>query len=78
MLGAVGLGKVDITTQTSMPVEEQFWQQFDVINDLTESSMRKELPNFISDPSNQAKVQAMLGSSDTASALPAEETRQIA
>lgn len=56
MLGAVGLGKVDITTQTSMPVEEQFWQQFDVINDLTESSMRKELPNFISDPSNQAKV----------------------
>ena len=78
MLGAVGLGKVDITTQTAMPVEEQFWQQFDVINDLTESSMRKELPNFISDPSNQAKVQAMLGSSDAASALPAEETRQIA
>ena len=78
VLGALGLGQVAITHTTAMPVEEQFWQQFDVINDLTESSMRKELPNFISDPSNQAKVQAMLGSSDAASALPAEETRQIA
>jgi hypothetical protein len=61
-----------------MPIEEQFWQQFDVVNDLSEASMRKELPNFISDPSNQAKVQAMLGSSDAASALPDETTRQIA
>ena len=78
MLGAVGLGKVDISNQTAMPIEEQFWQQFDVVNDLTETSMRKELPNFIADPSNQAKVQAMLGSSDAASAIPAEETRQIA
>jgi hypothetical protein len=41
--------------------------------------MRKELPRFITDPSNLAKVQALLADgSDAASALPAEETRQIA
>jgi len=41
--------------------------------------MRKELPNFISDPSNLAKVQALIdGGAETASALPTEETRQIA
>lgn len=52
--------------------------QFDSINNLTESSMRKELPNFITDPANRSKVQAMLESNDAASALPSEETRQIA
>jgi len=40
--------------------------------------MRKELPNFITDPSNLGKVQAMLEQGDDpASALPSEETRQI-
>jgi hypothetical protein len=41
--------------------------------------MRQELPNFITDPSNLAKVHALLAEGgDAASALPAEETRQIA
>jgi hypothetical protein len=41
--------------------------------------MRKELPKFITDPANLAKVQALLeGSDNRVSGLPAEETRQIA
>jgi len=41
--------------------------------------MRKDLPHFITDPSNLAKVQALLeDGEDAAAALPVEETRQIA
>lgn len=62
-----------------MPVEEQFWQQFDGFYQLTESGMRKELPNFITDPSNLAKVSALLeDGGNPEDALPSEETRQIA
>lgn len=79
MLDILELGDVKFTKHTSMPVEEQFWQQYDGFYQLTEKSMRKELPNFITDPSNLAKVQAMLqDGGDSAAALPHEETRQIA
>ena len=80
VLEVLGMGKFEITQKTSMPVEEQFWQQFDGTNRLTEASMRKELPKFITDPANLAKVQALLEESDNrfGSGLPAEETRQIA
>lgn len=41
--------------------------------------MRKDLPNFITDPANLAKVNAMLeGGEDSQAALPDEQTRQIA
>jgi len=41
--------------------------------------MRKELPHFITDPNNLAKVEALLESGESGDAsLPAEETRQIA
>ena len=63
---------------TSMPVEEQFWHQYDGFYQLTEKSMRKELPHFITDPANLAKVEAMIESGDGAEGLTAEETRQIA
>jgi hypothetical protein len=43
-----------------MPYEQQFWEQFDIIMGLSEDEMRQELPNFITDPSNQAKVDALL------------------
>lgn len=60
VLDAMGLKNVQFSQHTAMPSEEQFWQQFDGFYQLTESSMRKELPNFISDPSNLAKVSALL------------------
>ena len=79
VMEALDLGNLEFTQTTAMPVEEQFWQQFDGFQQLTESSMRKELPNFITDPANLAKVTAMLEEGeDAASTLPTEETRQIA
>ena len=79
VMDALDLGEMTFTQETSMPVEEQFWQQFDGFNQLTESGMRKELPNFITDPANLAKVSALLeDGEDAANVLPSEETRQIA
>lgn len=78
VLDTLDLGDVTVSQLTSMPVEEQFWQQFDGFYQLTEKDMRKELPNFITDPANLAKVQALLSEGDSDKALPAEETRQIA
>jgi len=42
--------------------------------------MRKELPHFITDPANQAKVEALLeeGNVKAEEALGGETTRQIA
>jgi len=42
--------------------------------------MRKELPHFITDPANQAKVEALLeeGNVNAGEALGGETTRQIA
>ena len=49
---------------------------------LTERDMRKQMPFFITDPSNRAKIDALLSdnseTADGASALPTETTRQIA
>ena len=79
VLDTMGLNKIQFTQLTAMPTEEQFWQQFDGFYQLTESGMRKELPNFISDPSNLAKVAALLEQGTSPDeALPIEETRQIA
>ena len=56
----LGMGNVELTRTTSQPYEEQFWEQFDVIMGLNEEEMKKELPNFVTDPSNKAKVDALL------------------
>ena len=79
VLNAMGCSDVTISQTTAMPVEEQFWQQFDGNFQLTESGMRKELPQFVTDPANLAKVNALLEDGDeAAAALPEEVTRQIA
>lgn len=41
---------------------------------MTEKGMRKDLPYFISDPANLAKVEALLQNGDDHAA---EETRQL-
>lgn len=56
----LGLSNVEFSRETAMPYEQQFWEQFDIIMGLSEDEMRQELPNFITDPSNQAKVDALL------------------
>lgn len=56
VLDALRLGDVEFSNNTSMPSEEQFWQQFDGIYQMTEKEMRKDLPFFITDPANRAKI----------------------
>ena len=72
VLSAMKLDNVTFNKQTAMPVEEQFWQQYDGIYGLTEKSMRAALPEFVSDPNNQAKVNALLEGADS------ETTRKLA
>lgn len=60
VMTALGWEAIEIeTTQTAKPAHEQFWEQFDAIYDLTEASMREDMPLFISDPANRAKFEAM-------------------
>jgi len=57
---ALGLTKIEFNHKTAEPVEEQFWQHFDLMFNITEAGMRKELPFFCVDPNNRAKVEALL------------------
>lgn len=58
---ALGLDKgIVFNNKTSEPLEEQFWKHFDLMFNITEAGMRTELPFFCVDPSNRAKVEALL------------------
>jgi hypothetical protein len=56
VLETMGLGAIDFSNKTAMPTEEQFWEQFDGVFSLSEAEMKSELPNFVTDPNNRAKV----------------------
>lgn len=77
------MGLKDVTFDrhtTTMPIEEQFWQQFDGVFQLTEKEMKKDLPLFISDSSNLSQVEALLEAKvgQTPKLSAEEKTRQIA
>lgn len=74
VMEAMGLGSIEFDAYTARPVEEQFWEQFDGVYELTEKEMRQELDHFITDPSNRAKVEALLAGQ---AAAKADETRQL-
>jgi protein-tyrosine-phosphatase len=52
VLSKLGLDAVEIDRKTAQPYEEQFWEQYDLILDLNEEELKRELPVFITDPSN--------------------------
>lgn len=58
-----------------MPFEEQFWEQFDAVFDLSEDSMMKELPFFVTDPGQLEKLEELLKNNR---AVPEEVTRKLA
>lgn len=82
VLDAMNLGDIEIEQTTAMPPEEQFWQQIDGFLQLTEKDMRKQMPYFITDKANQAKVEALLSENEEtathAAELPSEATRSLA
>jgi len=73
---ALKLDQVEFNRVTAMPYELQFWEQFDLIFNLNEEEMKKELPTFVIDPNNKAKVEAVLAGRRR-EALGSEQTRQI-
>lgn len=60
VLDRLGLGRINIDTTSANPYEHQFWEQFDVLFELNEQEMHKELPAIVTDPNNRAKVEALL------------------
>ena len=60
VMEALGLNKIEINQKSAQSYEEQFWDQFDVVQELTEEGLARELPVFITDPSNRAKVEALI------------------
>ncbi len=60
VMDALGLGKFEVDKKTAQPYEEQFWDQYDVIMELSEEGLKRELPAFVTDPSNKAKVEALI------------------
>jgi len=72
----LGLDKVKFDTKTSMPYEQQFWEQFDILMELNEEDMMKEVPAFVVDPSNKARVEALLAGRKM-DAVGAEQSRLI-
>jgi len=76
VLDKLGLGQVSYDRKTSMPFEQQFWEQFDVLLGLSEEQMLSELPYFVTDPSNQAKVEALYAGRKK-EAIGAEESKKI-
>lgn len=72
----LGLGQIEIDRKTAQPYEEQFWDQYDTIMELSEEEMIRELPTFVVDPTNQAKVEALIAGRKQ-QAIGAESTRRI-
>jgi hypothetical protein len=60
VLEALGLTNVKIDRKSAEPFEEQFWAQYDVIMELSEEGLAREIPAFVTDPSNKAKVEALI------------------
>jgi len=77
VLEKIGLGGLEFTNKTAMPYEEQFWQYFDLAFNLTEEELLRELPKFVTDPSNKAKVEALYSGKRGAEAVASEETKRI-
>lgn len=72
----LGLDHIEIDRKSAQPYEEQFWEQYDVIQELTDEDMQKELPYFVTDPANQAKVEALL-SGRTQAALGHDQSHRL-
>ena len=60
VFAAVGLGNFQASIVTAQAFDSQFWTHFDQHFNLTEISMREELPNLIANPANRMKVEAII------------------
>ena len=77
VMEALTLNRIEIErNKTAQSYEEQFWEQFDVIMELSEEGLARELPAFVTDPSNKAKVDALIAGRK-ADAIGHEESHRL-
>lgn len=62
VMSAMGFDAVEFNNKTTQPLEDQFWDQFDGLYDLTEDGLRENIPLLITDPNNRAAVDALVAS----------------
>jgi hypothetical protein len=60
VMSAMGFDAVEFNTKTTRPLEEQFWEQFDGLYELTEASLKEDMPVLITDPTNKAAIEALM------------------
>lgn len=77
VMDAMGLEQIVFDRTTAEPAEEQFWKQFDNVYNLNEAEMRQQLPYFVTDPNNRAKVEALLAEEGDAKQLSEETTTKL-
>lgn len=75
VMTAIGMNEAELTVTTAEGFEDQFWNNFDGTYNLTDASLKEEIPYFITDTSNRTKVEAIMEGRDQ-DAL--EETQQLA
>ena len=76
VMEALGLNEISLDKTTAEDYESQFWSNFDGVYNLTEVTMREEIPYFITDTSNRMKVEAIM-EGRAAEQVEAEETQQL-
>jgi translation initiation factor 2 alpha subunit (eIF-2alpha) len=59
-MSAMGFDSVEFTKKTTKPLEDQFWDQFDGLYELTEATLKEDMPVLITDPTNKAAIEAMM------------------
>lgn len=64
VMEAMGFDTMEFNHLSAEPLEEQFWNQFDGMYDLTELQMKEDLHLIVTDPSNRTKVEALLAHHD--------------
>ncbi len=77
VMEAMGMHLIEFNPGTSMPVEEQFWQSYDIIMQLTEEQMLQQLPHIVVDRNDHDKVEALLEGRER-EVIAHEETRRLA
>ncbi len=59
---ALGFNNIELSDKTAEPYEEQFWNGFDGLYNLTEAELKQDLQLIVTDPNNRAKVEALMAS----------------
>lgn len=60
VMSAMGFDAIEFDNKTTRPMEEQFWAQFDGLYELTEATLKEDMPVLVTDPNNKAAIEALM------------------